>query len=250
MELPKPEKLTLSAVALPPPPTRHARPARKQADVKKTIPKPKPPPPIDFIPMYAAVAKSPPPQEIMLPPRADKQVHTSDIHNGRVLLRLLETGKGPSIEISWPASETERARLYRLFTHCFGMETALLDGHDKLYRINGTPGQAWRPNLDRFSSFMRKPTGGLSKEEVREIQNIRKHHAVTGGTPVRLFPRNIDAVLLATLKDHLEEEYETNQDITASYFLNGNDVTVSQIRINGRNTTASINLISPLKCTL
>jgi len=247
-ELPTQMKMALAAVSMPPPPARPATAAGELIDVPKLNDRSTASPPAKFVPLRPDSFKRTPSQEREARLRPVRPARTSDVQKGRALLRMLETGKGPSIEINWPTSTSDRARLYLLFTRCFGMETALLDDHNKLYRTNGTPGQAWLPNLDKFSSFMRKPTGELSKEENREIKKIRNHHALTGGSPVRFFPRNVDAVLLATLKHHLDDGYATSQNITASYFLNGSGITVSQIRINGRNTASSINLQPPLKC--
>ncbi len=51
---------------------------------------------------------------------------------GRALLRLLEHGKGPSVEIAWPDDARDRTRLHRLLGRCYGMRLAVMDGADRL----------------------------------------------------------------------------------------------------------------------
>ncbi len=245
-EAPKFPKKKVLAVSLPPPP-------REVTALVKTM-KPaainKPPIAIKITPLRSSPAKSP---VKMIEGEIEKAAKTggpATEKNGRALLRLLEFGKGPSIEIAWPAAANDRARLFGIFKNCFGMKTALLDARNRLYISDGTAGQPWRPNLDKFSAFMRRPSGRLSSEEDRELKKIRATHAMIAGSPVRLFPRGVDAVLLAGLKRLVEKEYDGDAAITARYLLVEGSVSVTHIRINGHEKIGKVILPPVRRCAM
>jgi hypothetical protein len=245
-EVPKPDKsMMMASVTLPPPPARQTAPVEETLSPKKAK-QPAPKPVAKVVPMKPLPATKITPMVAKILPSNISP--TGMAENGRALLRLLEYGKGPSITISWPAGETAMSRLYQTFTNCFGMKTALMDFENKLYTIDSPIRKTWRPNLDKFSSFMRRPSGGMAREELRHLQNIRNRHGMMGGIPIRLFPRNVDAVLLAGLKKHLNDEYEQNTSIQAAYHLTGKDVTVSEIQINGSYKSGIIKMPSPRRC--
>lgn len=89
----------------------------------------------------------------------------------------------------------------------------------------------------------------MSEEELRLIRKIRNRHGNITGNPVRLFPRNVDAVLLAGLKQRLDTQYDSNTVIQAAYRLNVNNVTVSRLHINGVEKPGMIPLPSPRRCS-
>lgn len=226
--------VAVTAVILPPPPAAGRKVLRPSA-AERVNPKPRLAPP-------SIAAPEAPPADVT----PDDPATESD---DRTLLRLLEFGKGPSITIAWPAGGNARTRLYQIFTRCLGMRTALLDARGRLYTSDQAPGRNWRPNLDRFSSFMRRPSGVLSDAENREIMAIQKHHSLTEGTPVRLFPRRVDAVLLGGLKRIVGDRYETDANITAAYRLNGSDVMVDNVRVNGDKSKRGIIPLSDRRCS-
>ena len=59
---------------------------------------------------------------------------------GGALLRLLEHGQGPTIEIAWPQRVDARRALYRQLSQCYGVKAALLTGGAKLYANAGHGG--------------------------------------------------------------------------------------------------------------
>ncbi len=123
---------------------------------------------------------------------------------GRVLLRILEHGSGPEIEIAWPVSAIQRRALYRLFEVCYGMEIAVIDSGGRLYSRTGEAGRPWRLNMDRFSGFVRQPSGRLTLDEKDGIARIRAFHGgLRAAHNVRLFPRRLDALLLARRRQHI-----------------------------------------------
>jgi hypothetical protein len=164
------------------------------------------------------------------------------MREGRVLLRVLEHGAGPSIEIAWPEAAATRTRLFRRFTQCFGMRVALMRG-GKLFTEAGPPGAPWAINLDRFSGFVRQPAGRLVAGEHRLSRRIRaRHPGLSGAVLVRIFPRRVDALLLAGLKRIAGAAYKKDGVIRARYRLTGGHVMVADVRVDGRAAPGRIDL--------
>ncbi|MBT5777986.1 MAG: hypothetical protein HOI02_01095, partial [Rhodospirillaceae bacterium] len=162
---------------------------------------------------------------------------------GRVLLRILEHGSGPEIEIAWPVSAIKRRALYRLFEACYGMEIALLDSAGRLYSRAGQAGRPWQPNLDRYSGFVRQPSGRLTSDEKDNVSRIRAlHGGLRAASNVRLFPRRLDAFLLGGLKALIGEGYSRASAIRAHYRRDGDSVLVEGIRLDGRPISGRVDL--------
>lgn len=162
---------------------------------------------------------------------------------GRALLHLLEHGAGPGIEIAWPDGATDRRQLYGELRRCYGMVVAVRDRQGRLYRVDDPPGRAWRPNIDRYSGFLRQPTGAMTRAERRDVHAILHQHGLRGGhSPVRIFPRRVDALLLAGLKNAVGTRYHADVRIGAQYQLNGRRLRVGAIRVDGRATSGRIEL--------
>lgn len=231
-----PATLTAVAIQLPPPPT------------PVVIPAPPNPAP-QRVPQVAVRDK---PTVKIAPPET---VTPETVSEGRTLLRLLEHGKGPSIEIAWPKPAADRVRLYRLFTQCYGMKTAVMDGREQLY-VRETPrGESWTANLDRYSGFMRRPVGIMSRQETAEVNEITNRQALSDPITLRLFPRHVDAVLIGTLKRVVDERYRSAKTIHARYSLNGGRVLVSGVEVDGHDVAGQIDLSSAVNsrrtgCTL
>ncbi len=177
---------------------------------------------------------------------AAKQTITAsreDVAEGRTLLRLLEYGSGPSIELAWPDRANQRETLYSTLDRCFGMRVALLDGQGRLFIPEGRPNTPWALNLDRFSGFIREPAGRLSGQERRAIERIRAHHrGVTSAQPVRIFPRSVDARLLGGLQRLLGARYAKAQTIRARYRMDGRRLVVDQVVADGRKVPGQLEL--------
>ncbi len=167
----------------------------------------------------------------------------SDVAEGRTLLRLLEHGSGPSIELAWPDAARQREILFALLGRCFGMQVALMDTTDRLYIASGRPTVPWTLNLDRFSGFIREPAGVLSRQERRAAERVRVHHGgLRTATPVRVFPRQVDARLLGGLRRLIGESYATVQAIRARYRASGRRLVVEQIVADGRAVPGRLEL--------
>jgi len=159
---------------------------------------------------------------------------------GRPLLRLLEHGRGPSLEIAWPGDRRDRDRLHTLFAHCFGMRVAVLDGDGRLFDDASPRGTPWDINTDLFSGFVRRFSGGGPARERRTVNRIRDRHGLPGGASVRIFPRNADAVLLGGLHQLIGNRYLKAGRIRAAYRLSHGRVGVTDIDVDGVPVPGSI----------
>ncbi len=157
------------------------------------------------------------------------------MREGRALLRLLERGEGPDIEIAWPAVAAERAGLYRLFNDCFGMRTVVMTSDGEMFAAAGESFDG-----DRFSGFVRQPAGGLSADEQRQVDAIRRRHGVSQGRVLRLFPRRVDAILLGALDSIAGGYFDEGVRIRARYQAAPNGVQIADIRVDGRAANQTI----------
>lgn len=166
-----------------------------------------------------------------------QQVHevtVAQVTGGRALLRVLEHGKGPQIEIAWPKSANARNRLFSRLNQCFGMESVVMDQSGNLFRMQDAKGQRWEINMDRYSGFLREASGQIPTGEQRLKQAILRHHGdLRAPMLVRIFPRRVDASLLGGLKGMAGEGYMQANSIRARYELQGRRVIVRDIRLNG-----------------
>ena len=164
---------------------------------------------------------------------------------GRVLLRLLEHGQGPAIELAWPQDAGERAQLYRRFRDCLGMRVALSRRAGELFVADSPPGESWRPNGDRYSGFARQPSGRLAAAEQEDLRAIARRHDLSPRSPaMRIFPRQVDAELLGGLEHILAGGYGQVKEIRARYYLRGDAILVGNIQADGRPLAGSIPLSS------
>jgi len=166
---------------------------------------------------------------------------------GRVLLRVLEHGEGPAIEIAWPETAVKRAALADHMRRCYGMRLALMNSAGALYADKTPRGSAWRPNLDLYSGFVRRTTGRLPGLERKQVAEIRRRHGPVGA-PVHVFPRRVDALLLGGLQSLIGARYQTASSIRAHYSLSRGALTVGAISIDGRAAPGRINLAAAQHC--
>ncbi|MGB0630768.1 MAG: hypothetical protein ACPGRZ_08735 [Alphaproteobacteria bacterium] len=224
------------------------RPAAAPEPVETAEPKPAPEP-------AAQVANLPPQRPVTAPPKQTPEtprdstiVSRETMTEGRTLLKMLETGKGPVIEIAWPSSAGDRSRLYRLLNACHGMQTALLTDESEIFSATGQPGTAWRVNRDAVSGFVRRPSGVLTDAEQSAIRRIKAYHGMHFGAPVRLFPRNVDATLLGGIGQIVGAGYLRHKTIRARYKLSGDRVSVVDIRADGKALAGGIVLPRSRRC--
>lgn len=244
---PKPKPKSVRSLSPEPKPkikrgeVRPAAPPLKPRKVKTPLPltskaKPmhKPEPQRDPPPVVRTPNPAPPTAAAVVPDRATRR-------EGRTLLRLLEYGKGPAIEIAWPESAGSRERLYRRFRDCYGMRNAVMSGDGKLFGETGAAGVPWALNFDRFSGFVRYPAGRTIAAERSRASEIRARHGVEGRL-VRIFPRNVDALILGGLRQVIGGAYRDARTITARYGKQGGRLILSGIRVNGRGLVGAVDV--------
>jgi hypothetical protein len=233
----------------PPPatePERVVRPMKATPSPKRPVEaEPRDIPKIAIEPLRPSPEPSPPktpetsPVDAMKVDGSDKKVASS----GRVLLRLLEHGSGPTIEIAWPTRSRAREKLYDHFLRCHGMTVAVMDDGNRLFVAVGPPGQPWAVNLDRYSGFVRQPKGSVTRSEdarVRAIKNL--HPGLRRGRPVHVFPRATDAVLLGGLRQLVGKAYVDTRTIQAIYRLGGQRLFIEDVRVEGEAVAGRIDL--------
>ncbi len=179
-----------------------------------------------------------------------KNVTPVEAANGRALLRVLEFGKGPQIEIAWPREAGARDQLYRTFKGCYGMENAVMDRQGNLFRVTDDRGQRWEINMDRYSGFIRQAAGHLPGAEQRLERAILHHHGrLVDPLVVRVFPRAVDASLLGGLKAVVGEGYMKADSIQARYAFRTGKVVVDEIRLNAQPVEGVIALRPLRRCS-
>ncbi|SCA58260.1 hypothetical protein MTBPR1_90107 [Candidatus Terasakiella magnetica] len=227
-----------------------APPKSKVQEVNKAAPKPKPVEKAAKKPQAKpkpVVKKQPKPQPAPAPKETVQVVSKTQAVGGRALLRVLEHGKGPLIEIAWPQNARKRDGLYKQFQACFGMENALMDRAGNLFRMDEPRGVRWEINMDRYSGFLRQASGRLPVSEERIYRNVSRHHkSLERPIIVRIFPRRVDASLLGGLKAVIGERYMQAKSIQARYEMTDQQIVVRDIYLDGQKH-AGIIALSPYK---
>ncbi len=242
----KAKKLTRRAPAKPlaakPPAARRARLKAPPMVARAVKPPASPPPKTRARPLPAKKQKATPKPKRRDQGQAGTIITTrATRREGRTLLRLLEYGKGPTIEIAWPDSESHRDRLYREFRECFGMRNAVMTADGQLFGETGPSGAPWAINLDRFSGFLRHPAGRKITAEHARGRGISARHGIHGRL-VRIFPRNVDANILGGLSQVIGSAYKHAKTITASYTKRRGRLVLDTIRVNGRLRQGAVDI--------
>ncbi len=223
-----------------PAPKPTARPAPVSKPALRPAPQPAPTPKPETRPAPAEAPARPPRQTAAVPAPAPVQPppapdRAAVERSGRSLLRVLEHGQGPAIEIAWPDSAGARAALYRRLVDCHGMQVALMDTGGRLFGASGAPGSPWAINMDRYSGFVRQAEGRITAAERAAAERIAvRHRLAHSAAIVRVFPRGVDASLLGGLHGLLGEGYSRSAEIRGRYRLSGGRLLVSDITADGR----------------
>lgn len=234
-EPPTPVVVALATVALPPPPApESAAPPTPEAPQVAVLP--------DANPKPAELKQAPnaPIPETRAPHPEPVEPTTVEVREGRALLRQMEIGDGPSIEIAWPASAQNRARLYDRFVGCHGMVTAVLGQDGRVYRSADAPGTPWDLNPDRYSGFVREAAGDHVAAEADVIFRTQSRHGLRGGLAVRLFPRTVDAAMLGGLRRLVGTRLMNGGSVRARYRLDAGRVIVAEITVDGEAVDGSV----------
>lgn len=167
------------------------------------------------------------------------------VREGRVLLRLLEHGIGPTVEIGWPSNASARNKVYEKLRRCHGMRVAVFVPDRGLFLSNSSPRQALNLDTDRYSGFVRQSQRSIVTLEARLEQQIRQRHSLSfSGNSVRLFPRTEDAVLLGGLASLIGIDYRNAKAIRATYHKDGNKLYIENITVDHHKIGGRIDLLS------
>lgn len=152
---------------------------------------------------------------------------------GRPLLRLLEHGQGPAVEIAWPEHSVARNRLHDLLRRCHGLRTALL--RDQEILLSTGPGDQDQVVFDgdRHSGFLRTIDGALPSAEAGLVDALKARHGAADVVPIRLLSRRFDARLLGGLRHIVGPDYRRAKAVTARYAVAGGLVLISGIEVDG-----------------
>ncbi|MBF0368899.1 MAG: hypothetical protein HQL52_05500 [Magnetococcales bacterium] len=188
-------------------------------------------------PVQPREVHSSPPKPTPSPPTRTIQVthRSAETVAGRTLLRLLEHGSGPAIEIAWPNSSTQKERLGQILGRCYGMRIAVMTGSGLYTKQGSTSGTPWQIDPDRYSAFIRQSLNGLAPGERSEARTIRNRHGISAGRVVRIFPRIFDAALLGGLSALVGDSFSKSRHIEAHYVMQGSQVVVKGVLADGRS---------------
>lgn len=224
--------------------------APKVEAVVKPITPQKTPPPQPAPTPTSTPLKPQPIKEKPMEVRPAQEVTVAQTKGGRALLRVLEHGKGPLIEIAWPKDARAREALHQTFKTCFGMENAVMDAKGDLYRTSEARGQRWEINLDRYSGFLREASGRLPRTEQGITKAVTRHHGGLGVEGlVRIFPRKVDASLLGGLQAMVGAQYMQARSIQARYVQVNGQVLVRDILVDGVAREGAIALSPIRRCS-
>ena len=172
---------------------------------------------------------------------ADKKV----TREGRVLLKLLEHGDGPAIEIAWPAARSAKNKLFDHLIKCHGMTTAIFVPKRGLFTKNSQSGNPIDLDRQNFSGFVRQSSGMIGEKEAHENNFIRRFHKLGDvGQLVRLFPRTEDARLLGGINTLSGGDYRFAKTVIGEYRLTNNAVYVDNLRIDAIKVRGRVLLAS------
>lgn len=187
-------------------------------------------------PLQKKIQKKQPTQEKQKPKSPIKNVNADMINQGHVALQQIEKGKGPSIEIAFPAQMHDRVALFHQLHQCYGMEIALLNDKGKLYHLSSQSGQAWQFNQQYYSQMLRAVHGESVDAEINILNAIRQHHqlSVENTQAVRILPRQIDAIMIGALLSLASNHNNKNINIKAHYDIENQQIYLHDININGQ----------------
>lgn len=145
------------------------------------------------------------------------------------ILNQLESGDGPDIQIAWPNTRQDREWLSTTLYRC-GVRLAKWQ-NGRLTAIE--------PTKEAMSGFIRLVQGQVTAHEQQRLTMLSG-----SGQVVRLFPRKLDATLLAGFDDVLPIDFVRVKTLNARYERHGESLKVTKIRFNDVAVTTSFDLLS------
>ena len=121
------------------------------------------------------------------------------------------------------------------------MRNAVMTPDGRLYGETGPRGVPWDINLDRYSGFVRHPAGRTIAAERARAREISARHGIHGRL-VRVFPRNVDAVILGGLNQVIGGSYRDAKTITGTYWKRRGRLVLGAIKVNGRPRQGAVDI--------
>jgi hypothetical protein len=170
----------------------------------------------------------------------EKAPQTSSV-NKQHIEKVYQTlsNEGVDIQIAWPQDVNKRQAALNFMYQCVGVQFAVLNGNT-LTKINHTKTNHTKidhnkPNQSKlidYSEWIRVAQGSLSKKE----QNWLNAYAIKG-TPIRLFPRQLDWRLAEYLANVLKGTPLAS--LRANYQVTNYSLKLTHIYINNKKITNS-----------
>jgi hypothetical protein len=142
------------------------------------------------------------------------------------LLTQVEAGQGPGIEIAWPESFAKRKQLFNTLVNCLGVQLGILVG-EEVHPI--------RQDANTYSRLVRVVSGMMLPVE-RQLYESSRYK----GIEVRLFPRSLDARLLAGLRQLSPSPIQSLHTVHGLYVLQGKNLLVEQLVMDGQVVNGQI----------
>lgn len=230
-------RVPLKAKEVPPVAQSAARPTGSEAKVPASAT------PIETIPRRlntGRVGKAEPVQQAGHRAEAD----------GRRLLRLMEHGAGPDIQIAWPAERAARARLYDLLVRCYGVVSGFHLGEGKIItQKSGLTNSDGYLNLDLYSGFVRVIEGESPAAERQVLATLApRARSAASATPVRIFPRAADALVLGSLQQLAKVNLAKAGSVRARYQYRHGDFVLHDLVLDGQPVPGAIAVQVPRAC--
>jgi hypothetical protein len=155
------------------------------------------------------------------PESAIKQVKQSPPVNKQQVEQVYKqlSDQGIDIQIAWPQQVHQQQGASDFMYQCAGMQFAMLNGN-KITKVNQFA-------LSDYSDWIRVAQGNLSKKEQHWITAYS-----LAGTPIRLFPRNIDLRLAEHLAYALKGAPLVN--LRANYQVSNQRLYLTKIQLNNQ----------------
>jgi hypothetical protein len=155
------------------------------------------------------------------PEPAIKQVKQSPPVNKQQVEQVYKqlSDQGIDIQIAWPQQVHQQQGASDFMYQCAGMQFAMLNGN-KITKVNQFA-------LSDYSDWIRVAQGNLSKKEQHWITAYS-----LAGTPIRLFPRNIDLRLAEHLANALKGAPLVN--LRANYQVSNQRLYLTKIQLNNQ----------------
>lgn len=151
------------------------------------------------------------------------------LQQGLAWLKHSQQQDAPQIRIDLPTGEQQREQVINTLRACMGVTLGKVSeqGEVLAQEIAGTS----------FSPFLRLVEGKLTKQE----QQIARSWRHAPGSIVRFYPESADAKVLGGLLQ-LARGRIAHKKITGEYSLQGNSLTLVNIKINGKTQQTELRL--------